>query len=143
MAAVIKGYDRKDEKYVKFLEDEFCHRQKEDDLRTKMKEDPTDPSKVNPPPHHDLTHITQSLQMITDRLGKLELQSSQAPTGQDTANMAASAADLIAAPLTQALAKLAWQDDDKGMLLRPEHYAQSHMKVSQQDYTTMDTIDLF
>lgn len=53
------------------------------------------------------------------------------------------AADLLAAPLTHALAKLSGHEEDKGRHLRPENYSQGQLKDKQRDYSKLDTIDLF
>lgn len=136
MAAVIEGYDRTDETHLKFLEDEYCRRQKEDELRLKaVKPDPTGtPSPPSTSP--ELTDLKQSMKLLTDRLKDLELKS-KAPAGPPAA------ADLMAAPLTAALAKLSGLEEERGRLLRPEFYSQAHLKVNQRDYTKLDTVDLF
>lgn len=144
MTAVIEGFDCKDEKYLQFLEDEYCRRKREDDLIAKgaMKSDPSLPI----PPHSPetkraLDDIAESLHQLTDRVGKIELQSKKTTT--TSTDLGATAADLLGAPLSQALAKLSGHDDDRGRHLRPEFYSQSYMKDKQQDFTKMDTIDLF
>lgn len=77
-----------------------------------------------------------------DRLGNLEKAAPK--SNQDSqGDHNTTTADLIAAPLTQALAKLAGQEDEKGKQLRPEYYVQSQLKDKQRDYTKMDTLDLF
>lgn len=142
MAAVVEGYDRKDETYLKFLEDEYCRCQKEDELRAKGLIAPVhvdDPSTTPPAP--DLSHIEKSLHEITDRLGKLEVKTDD--TSEAVAGTAMSTADLLATPLTAALAKLLGHEEERGRQLRPENYAQACLKDKQRDYTKLDTIDLF
>lgn len=99
----------------------------------------------------DLSSIDKSLQMITNRLGILEthIQKHPSTTGGGTTDpttsttATAAAANLIAAPLTKALARLSGDEDEEGMLYRPETYAQSGLRPKNRDHNKLDTIDLF
>lgn len=53
------------------------------------------------------------------------------------------AADILAAPLTQALSKLTIGEEEAGRQLRTEWYAQTNLKEKGCDHTKMDYIDLF
>lgn len=132
--SVVEGYSRDDEKYLKFLEDEYVRREKEDKVRVK-REGATgaavDPDKIKV--------MSQALLKISDRLSGMETKLASA-TGADSSTTAAS--DLLTAPLTKALAKLSVDDDEEGRQLRPETYSQSELKGRNRDYTKLDTVDL-
>lgn len=122
--AVITGYKRDDEAYLVFLEDEYSRRKMEDEHK----------AKIVLPDHvksggavagtgvsaANMDRVLRSLDDVTGRLGRLEMNPSL-----DTQQ---AAADLLTAPLTKALSQLAEDDHDKGMMLRPETYAQSDQK---------------
>lgn len=148
MTAVVPGFDRSDEKYLTFLEDEYSRRKMDDDRKAK-----TEPGLLGAgggvippapllPPLHDppgLDKILKSLENVTDRLGKLEsAHASPHKTAPSTA-----ATDLLSSPLTKALSHLSLEEEDKGRLLRPETYSQSEWKGRNRDHTKMDTLDLF
>lgn len=136
--AVVTGYDRTDEKYLKFLEDEFCRRKMEDERKVKSEQgaggvtgDPALASAVS--------DIKQSLQRIADRVDSLE---DKVPTTGSGGDIDA-AADILTAPLTRALSKLTIGEEEAGRQLRPEWYAQSSLKEKGRDHTKMDYVDLF
>lgn len=137
--AVVTGYSRDDQKYLKFLEDEYVRREKEDEL--KIKREGADGGTVDP---DDIKAMSHSLREISDRLSNLETNLAKVkdtghpldPTATDAA------ADLLTAPLTRALAHLSMDDTDEGKPLRPETYSQSELKGKNRDYTKMDTVDL-
>lgn len=53
-----------------------------------------------------------------------------------------SPADLLTAPLTKAFAKLSSSEEDPGIHLRPETYAQADLKEKNRDHSKLDTVDL-
>lgn len=139
--AVIEGMERKSEAYLKFLEDEYVRRKLQDkgkdpegkDLDGAGAGSSTDVKMV-------LSSLQDSLHDITGRLGRLE--SNTAPSA-DPGTLGVSAARLIADPLTKALSKLSGEEDDSGMSLRPETYAQSDIKCKNRDHTKLDCVSLF
>lgn len=78
------------------------------------------------------------MEAITDRLKKLEV----AATSKDPAGTV-SAASLITAPLTKALAKLSGEEEDEGKYLRPEYYSQQDIKEKSRDHNRLDSVGLF
>lgn len=128
--AVVEGFDRNDQKYLKFLEDEYSRRKMEDDRKSKEE------GAGGGIQGRDVDRVLQSLDAITERVGKLEANQNPIPGVPTTAS------DLLSTPLTHALSKLTLEEDDKGRLLRPETYSQSEWKCKNRDHTKMDTIDL-
>lgn len=138
MSSLIDGIDRDDEGYVKALEEEFAK------LKLQvLKHDETEKSgdaSGGAPLHPAVDRILDSLSDVTDRLVKLESSHVSLIHAKPTP----SAADLMSAPLTKALSKLADSDEeDKGRPLRPETYSQSELKEGKRDFSKMDTLDLF
>lgn len=139
--AVLDGFDRNDPKYLKQLEDEFC------ELKLNMaaaaaagggvkpKEEPSDA-----PTRADMKRVMDSLNMITDRISKLETGPLPHRTGSGDSTTTAS---LISDPLTKALAKLTGDEDDIGKALRPETYSQHELKEKARDHNKLDTVGLF
>lgn len=93
------------------------------------------------PSKDDIIRMMDSLDQITDRLSKLETGASKSPSGTGSPDL--SAATLITAPLTKALAKLTGEEEEKGKVLRPETYAQHDLKDKSRDHNKLDTIGLF
>lgn len=147
--AVVEGWDRDDPSYLKMLEEEFAKNTLElAQLRAKQpKEEPGAGGGIqipaippaNPPALPQLDNVMKALQLITTRLDNIESGQKQQT---DKIQSSTSAADLMAAPLTKALAQLSLDDDDTGRPLRPETYCQSEMKPKARDHTKMDTLDL-
>lgn len=137
--AVIEGFTRDDPRYLKQLEEEYCEL-KENAAAAALaagggvKTDPDLPTKS------DISRMMDSLDNITDRLRKLETGASK-PAGTGDPDL--SAADLITAPLTKALAKLTGEEEERGNVLRPETYAQHNLKGKNRDHTKLDTVGLF
>lgn len=137
--AVLEGFTRDDPRYLKQLEEEFSTLK----LTMAAMEAAKDEPKVDPA-HLDLSikmsKMMDSLDSITDRLGKLETgDPKRAKTGAGDTSPAA----LLTGPLTKALAKLAGDEDDRGKALCPESYAQSDLKDKSRDHTKLDTVGLF
>lgn len=169
MAAVIEGYTRDDPKYLSFLEDEFARRKLQDE---RIKREQPGGGSLDNTIVDKLDHITTSLQCMNMRLEDIEtnqparhqaaanptptqpltpagappLVSQSPPASQAGAQAGAgvpTAADLLTAPLTKALAQLSGDDESApGYYLRPGTYSQSHLKCKSRNHTKMDTLDL-
>lgn len=138
--AVVEGMDRTSDAYLKFLEDEFVRRKLADKGKDPEASD-LDGARAEDKSSAEMKLIMNSLQDITNRLGRLE---SSPGSSLDTAGtVGVSAARLIADPLTKALSKLSGEEEDTGTSLRPETYAQSDLKTKNRDHTKMDSVSLF
>lgn len=134
--SVLEGIKRDDPTYLPSLEEEYV-RLKALEKGVKEEIKGAEGGKDVPP---DLALVMRSLQDITGRLGRLELK----PDSTDTASdVGVNAAKLIAGPLTKALSKLTGEEEEKGMWLRPETYAQADLKWKSRDCNKLDTISLF
>lgn len=135
--AVVSGYSRDDPKYVKFLEDEFVRREREDKrIKEEKTASGTDESQADA-----IQSMSLSIRHMTDKLASLKTNVSSLRDASSS-HSGAAAEDLLSAPLTKALSYLSMEDDEEGRLLRPETYAQSDLKGRNRDYTKMDTVDL-
>lgn len=139
--AVIEGFTRDDPRYLKQLEEEYCELKKNAATAAAaaiggglVKHEYDGPTK------DDMARMMDSLDQITNHLSKLETGTSKDPTGTGPD---LSAATLITAPLTKALAKLTGKEEEKGKCLRPETYAQHDIKDKNRDHNKLDTIGLF
>lgn len=138
--AVVSGYARDDPKYLKFLEDEYVRRERED--KEKIKKEggakPTDEEQADA-----IKAMSLAMKHMSDKLDSLETNVATLRDGiSSTDPDISAAADLLTSPLTKALAHLGMEDDEEGRPLRPETYAQSDIKGKNRDYTKMDTVDL-
>lgn len=131
--SIVQGIQRDDPGYMAVLEDKCVRlRASEQEKIKSVKEEQTSP---------DASTLMQALQDITDRLGRLE---SWPNTSTDTASsLGANAASLIAGPPTKALSKLSGEEEEGGMCLRPETYAQAEPKEKNRDCNKLDMISLF
>lgn len=144
MEAVVPGFDRTDSKYLTFLEDEYV-RNKRQQERVKNEDDEGTTGA-------EMSQVLDSLRDITSCLGDIKADSKslhdkidsakQPMAGGGNRNPTPLPADLLTAPLTQALAKLLASEDDPCILLRPETYAQADLKEKNRDHNKLDLIDL-
>lgn len=140
--AVIEGYDRDSDEYLKFLEDEFCRHQKFDERESKTGITASASASAGAEISgfsRVLDANRQAMEAIANRLERLEL----AATKDKDPGATISAANLIAAPLTKALSKLTDGEEEEGKYLRPEYYAQSDIKEKGRDHNKLDAVGLF
>lgn len=143
--ALLAGFNRNDPKYLEELEQEFARLKAREDVKPPagavggVAPVEVDLSSV----HNSLDNVTKSLDAITDRLSKLESHKHDDGDHGDKGGKGMSPASLISSPLTKVLARLTEEDDDLGINLRPETYAQSELKAKARDHNKMDTLDLF
>lgn len=131
MTAVVEGYDRDSEEYIRFLEDEFCRHKKAEERDSKQgiaSQSSVDIQQI-------MDSHKQALDAIADRLQKLE---SGTKSSGDV-----SPASLMSSPLTKALAKLAGDEEDEGKYLCLEFYAQHDVKEKSRDHNKLDCVSLF
>lgn len=128
--AVVAGYDRDSEEYVKMLEDEFCRNKKEKERLAREHDSKEGITTI-------ASDFKLALDALSDRLRKLETS----PTSSDKGDI--SAASLFTTPLTKALARLSGDDDDEGKYYRPEYYAQHEIREKGRDHNKLDSVGLF
>lgn len=139
--AVIEGFSRDDPKYLKQLEDEYCELKQNAATAAAAMGGGKVKAETDLPTKADMIKVMDSLHQITDRISKLETGTDKHKPDPGDAGL--SAATLITAPLTKALAKLTGEEDERGKVLRPETYSQHDLKEKGRDHNKLDTIGLF